>query len=40
MGRFGGGWQWKLGFQAGNLSRRRGTIIVSLLVCSVRIEWS
>jgi hypothetical protein len=27
MGRFGGGWNWKLGFQAGG-----GTLIISLLV--------
>lgn len=39
MGRFGGGWQWEAGFQAGNLTRRRGTIIVNLLVSSVRIAW-
>lgn len=35
MGRFGGGWQWKLGFQA---SRGFRTVIVNLLVFSVRIE--
>lgn len=33
MGRFGGGWQWKLGFQAGG-----GTVIVSILVCELRID--
>lgn len=30
-GRFGGGWNWKLGFQAGG-----STLIVDLLVCSLR----
>lgn len=40
MGRFGGGWQWELGFQAGNLTRRHGTVIVNLLVSSVRISWN
>ena len=30
MGRFGGGWNWKLGFQAGGK-----TIIFSLLICSL-----
>lgn len=34
-GRFGGGWQWKLGVQA---SRGFRTVIVSLVVLSVRIE--
>lgn len=38
-GRFGGGWQWNVGVQAGNLTRRRGTVIVNLLIASVRIEW-
>ena len=33
LGRFGGGWQWKLGFQAGG-----GTVIVSILVCELRID--
>lgn len=33
MGRFGGGWQWSLGFEAGG-----NTIIFNLLVCSVRID--
>jgi hypothetical protein len=32
MGRFGGGWNWKLGFQAGGSS-----VILSLLVLEVRI---
>jgi hypothetical protein len=39
-GRFGGGWQWSLGVEAGNLSRKRGTIILNLLVSSLRISWS
>lgn len=34
MGRFGGGWQWELGFQA-----NRSTIIINLLILSVRISW-
>ena len=32
-GRFGGGWNWKLGFQAGGK-----TIIISLLVADIRIS--
>jgi len=35
MGRFGGGWQWVLGFQA---SESFKTIILNFLVFSVRIE--
>lgn len=34
-GRFGGGWQWNVGVQAGAGFR---TIIVNLLVASVRIQ--
>ncbi len=34
MGRFGGGWQWELGIQVG-----RTSVIVNLLVLSVRISW-
>jgi len=34
MGRFGGGWNWEVGVQA---SRR--TVIVNLLVASVRFDW-
>jgi len=33
MGRFGGGWNWKVGFMAGGK-----TVIISLLVMDVRIE--
>jgi len=33
MGRFGGGWNWKLGLQAGER-----TLIISLLVLDVRID--
>lgn len=33
MGRFGGGWNWVLGVQVGST-----TVIVNLLVCSVRFE--
>ena len=29
-GRFGGGWNWKLGFQLGG-----STLIISLLICSI-----
>ena len=32
-GRFGGGWNWELGFQAGG-----STVILNLLVASLRIE--
>lgn len=39
LGRFGGGWMWKVGFQAGRLTRKRGTIIINLLVCYVIISW-
>ena len=34
MGRFGGGWQWKLGLQ-GSWS----TVILSLLILEIRISW-
>lgn len=34
MGRFGGGWQWAVGFQLGG-----GTLILRLLVFSVVIDW-
>lgn len=34
MGRFGGGWNWELGFVAGGR-----TIILNLLVSSLRIHW-
>lgn len=34
MGRFGGGWQWNVGVQASQGFR---TVIVSLLVCSIRV---
>lgn len=32
-GRFGGGWNWKVGFQAGG-----STVIIDLLVASIRIS--
>lgn len=35
MGRFGGGWQWIVGFEASEGFR---TVILNLLVCMVRIE--
>lgn len=31
-GRFGGGWNWKLGVQIGG-----STIIISLLICEIRV---
>jgi len=31
-GRFGGGWQWKLGFQLGD-----HTLMIDILICSVVI---
>lgn len=34
MGRFGGGWQWALGFEVGGT----GTVNLNLLVCSVMIH--
>ena len=33
-GRFGGGWNWELGFMAGGK-----TVILNLLVASLRISW-
>ena len=33
FGRFGGGWNWKLGFQAGG-----GTVIISLLIFSLSLR--
>ena len=34
QGRFGGGWNWNVGVQAGGR-----TVIINLLVASVRIIW-
>ncbi|MHC4546141.1 MAG: hypothetical protein ACYSYL_16755 [Planctomycetota bacterium] len=34
MGRFGGGWNWKLGVQVGST-----TAIFSLLVLAVSVSW-
>ncbi len=34
MGRFGGGWNWSLGFQAGG-----STVILNLLTFSVRFDF-
>ena len=34
LGRFGGGWNWKLGIQIGGR-----TALVSLLVCEARLTW-
>lgn len=33
FGRFGGGWNWKIGIQAGGSS-----LIINLLVCYITIE--
>ena len=33
-GRFGGGWNWKLGIQAGGR-----TVIIELLIFSLRFAW-
>ena len=39
MGRFGGGWQYKLGITAGDYSKRYGmTILVAYLVDEIRIQ--
>jgi len=32
-GRFGGGWNWKLGVQIGG-----ATVLINLLICSLRIS--
>jgi len=34
-GRFGGGWQWALGFVAS-----RSTLILNLLVMTLRVDWT
>lgn len=34
MGRFGGGWNWKVGVQVGGSS-----VILNLFVCMLRIEF-
>ena len=33
FGRFGGGWNWELGFQLG-----MNTLIINLLVCCIRFD--
>lgn len=38
MGRFGGGWNYVVGIQLSGF-RRPGTLIVNLLVCSIRIGF-
>lgn len=38
MGRFGGGWNWKLGIQASSLTKDSWTMIISLLVAELRIQ--
>lgn len=39
-GRFGGGWQWKLGIQVGNVTRKDGfEAIVSLLTRDYRVSY-
>jgi hypothetical protein len=40
MGRFGGGWQWKLGFQTGTIwPLDSGDVILNLLFFTVRLDW-
>lgn len=40
MGRFGGCWQWAVGFEAGARHKDGGqTVILNLLVAMLRIEW-
>jgi hypothetical protein len=39
MGRFGGGFQWALGFDLTRIRSRRGTLIINLLVGYIRINW-
>lgn len=39
FGRFGGGWQWALGVKASRLRRPSGTVLIQLLVFTVRIDW-
>lgn len=40
MGRFGGGWQYRLGFTAGTITRKDGgTILVSFLVKEYRVTY-
>lgn len=34
LGRFGGGWNWELGFMAGG-----NTVMLNMLVCSLRATW-
>jgi len=34
MGRFGGGWDWEVGFQQGGRS-----LILNLLVFTIRFDW-
>lgn len=38
MGRFGGGWDYIVGVQLSGF-RRPGSLIVNLLLCSIRIDW-
>ncbi len=37
-GRFGGGWNWNLGFMISSFSRR-GTLIINLLFGHIRFDW-
>ena len=34
VGRFGGGWQWKLGIDCGT-----GGMIINLIFGTIRIDW-
>ena len=38
-GRFGGGWDWKLGFQASTPSAYGWTVIISLLIAEATVSW-
>jgi len=40
MGRFGGGWDWKLGIQASTPNKYGWTVIISLLVASLSIDYA
>lgn len=37
-GRFGGGWDWKLGIAVSSIKLKNWTVIIDLLFVSIRIE--
>lgn len=39
LGRFGGGWEYCLGFKLTKLSFKHGILIFELLFGSIRISW-